>query len=150
MKFLKQEQKKYEQIVDKLKTKNIRMTDIRLAIIAMLIKAEHLTTQEIIKNLELEFANVNVTSVYNTLDLLLSQHILFANTFNGKSIWYEIASEKSIHLKCDECGDVIHINPMTSDKFDFNEVVELAESKGIKLDHFKIEAHGICQNCRNK
>jgi Fe2+ or Zn2+ uptake regulation protein len=86
MKFTKQEQKKYEQIIDKLKNKSIRMTDIRLAIIAMLIRAEHLTTQEIIKNLELDFENVNVTSVYNTLDLLLSQYILFANTFNGKSI----------------------------------------------------------------
>ncbi|MBY7704579.1 transcriptional repressor [Vibrio harveyi] len=84
---LKQTQKeKYEKIIKKFKNKKIRLTEIRTAIIKLLITSEHLTIQDIISNLNQELGNINVMSVYNTMDLLLSEHIIFANTFNGKTI----------------------------------------------------------------
>ena len=49
---LKQTQKeKYEKIIKKFKNKKMRLTEIRTAIIKLLITSEHLTIQDIISNL---------------------------------------------------------------------------------------------------
>ncbi|WP_031542137.1 Fur family transcriptional regulator [Mesoplasma photuris] len=145
----KNQQKKYNQIIERLKNKNIRITDIRRAIIKIIMTSnDHLTTQDIIKELEPMFKGVNITSVYNTLDLLLENHILFANTFNGKTISYELATDKSFHLKCDQCGDVKHIEDACLEKYIFSEIADLAEMHNVKLEHFKIEAHGLCEKCK--
>ncbi|WBX36299.1 Fur family transcriptional regulator [Mycoplasma capricolum] len=146
----KTQQQKYNQIVEKLKLKKIRLTDIRNIVIKMLIISDHLTIQEIINNLESEINNINVMSVYNTIDLLLKEHIVFANTFNGKDISYEIAADKSVHLKCDECLKVIHLDDKNIKNYHFLELLDLCEKYNIKLTHFKIEGHGYCLKCSNK
>ncbi|WP_280123356.1 Fur family transcriptional regulator [[Acholeplasma] multilocale] len=149
MKLTDNQEKKYNQIIEKLKSKNIRMTEIRSAVIKSIIKSkDHVTTQDIVKELEAKFDNVNLMSVYNTLDLLLENHILFANTFNGKSICYEIAAERSMHIKCDKCGQVDHVEDAIMDKFDFVEISKISDLLGMSLEHFKIEAHGLCKKCK--
>ncbi|QVK09588.1 Fur family transcriptional regulator [Mycoplasma mycoides] len=146
----KTQQTKYKQIIEKLKLKKIRLTDIRSIVIKMLIVSDHLTIQQIINNLESEINNINVMSVYNTIDLLLKEHIVFANTFNGKDISYEIAADKSVHLKCDDCLKVIHLDDKSIENYHFLELLDLCEKNGIKLSHFKIEGHGYCLECSSK
>ncbi|AEM68582.1 Fur family transcriptional regulator [Mycoplasma putrefaciens] len=143
----KRQQDKYDKILIKLKDKKIRLTDVRTAIIKLLISSDHLTIQDIISKLQNEVTNINVMSVYNTMDLLLNEHIIFANTFNGKTILYEIATDKSIHLKCDNCNKVIHLNDSDSKDYNFLELLDLSEKYGLRLDHFKIEGHGYCTVC---
>ncbi|KAF5295773.1 hypothetical protein FQA39_LY12946 [Lamprigera yunnana] len=118
------------------------MTEPRLLIIKLLVTEEHLTLQDIVSKLKKVIGNVNVMSVYNTLDLLLEHHIIFANTFNGKSILYEVGMENSIHLKCDECQSVIHLNTRdTSLNSGFADIEKIANNNQMTLEHFKIEAH---------
>lgn len=141
----------YENIVNLLKKRGYRLTDIRLAIIKLLSEKEHLTLNVLIRHLEQKFDNVNLMSVYNTIDMLIQEHIVFTNTFNGKQIYYEVVEEPSFHLLCDSCKKVIHIkksnlqSPIDASVFD-----QILIGNNFESLHYKIEAHGICQNCQKK
>ncbi|WP_342256429.1 Fur family transcriptional regulator [Spiroplasma endosymbiont of Poecilobothrus nobilitatus] len=141
----------YDGIVQLLKSKNYRITEIRLAIIKILSEKKHLTLTEIVTLLEQEFKNVNLMSVYNTIDLLISEHIVFTNSFDGKQIWYDLAENPSFHMVCDICKNVVHIkdtNILHEIKLD--NLKDVMTNINWEPVHFKIEGHGICDQCHNK
>ncbi|UZQ29920.1 MAG: transcriptional repressor [Spiroplasma phoeniceum] len=141
----------YDGIVQLLKSKNYRITEIRLAIIKILSEKQHLTLTEIVTLLEQEFKNVNLMSVYNTIDLLISEHIVFTNSFDGKQIWYDLAENPSFHIVCDICKNVVHIkdtNILHEIKLD--NLKDVMTNINWEPIHFKIEGHGICDQCHNK
>lgn len=141
----------YDGIVQLLKSKNYRITEIRLAIIKILSEKQHLTLTEIVILLEQEFKNVNLMSVYNTIDLLISEHIVFTNSFDGKQIWYDLAENPSFHMVCDICKNVVHIkdtNILHEIKLD--NLKDVMTNINWEPVHFKIEGHGICDQCHNK
>ncbi len=141
----------YDVIVQLLKSKNYRITEIRLAIIKILSEKQHLMLNEIVTLLEQEFKNVNLMSVYNTIDLLISEHIVFTNSFDGKQIWYDLAENPSFHMICDICKNVAHIkdtNILHEIKLD--NLKDVITNINWEPVHFKIEAHGICDQCHNK
>ncbi|AXF96938.1 Fur family transcriptional regulator [Spiroplasma phoeniceum P40] len=141
----------YDGIVQLLKSKNYRITEIRLAIIKILSEKQHLTLTEIVTLLEQEFKNVNLMSVYNTIDLLISEHIVFTNSFDGKQIWYDLAENPSFHMVCDICKNVVHIkdtNILHEIKLD--NLKDVMTNINWEPVHFKIEGHGICDQCHNK
>ncbi|PPE06130.1 Fur family transcriptional regulator [Williamsoniiplasma lucivorax] len=143
-------QKKYDQIIGKLKKDGIRVTNIRSEVIKAIITTDHPTINDIIKIVEKTSANTNVMSVYNTLNLLLEKHLLFANTFNGKQIVYEIQDVKSVHLKCDSCLAIQHLDDQELQVIDESRLKQLAQNHQMTFDHFKIEIHGLCQKCYQK
>ncbi|MFX4057044.1 MAG: Fur family transcriptional regulator [Spiroplasma sp. hy2] len=141
----------YDGIVQLLKSKNYRITEIRLAIIKILSEKQHLTLTEIVTLLEQEFKNVNLMSVYNTIDLLISELIVFTNSFDGKQIWYDLAENPSFHMVCDICKNVVHIkdtNILHEIKLD--NLKDVMTNINWEPVHFKIEGHGICDQCHNK
>ncbi len=141
----------YNGIVQLLKSKNYRITEIRLSIIKILSEKQHLTLTEIVTLLEQEFKNVNLMSVYNTIDLLISEHIVFTNSFDGKQIWYDLAENPSFHMVCDICKNVVHIkdtNILHEIKLD--NLKDVMTNINWEPVHFKIEGHGICDQCHNK
>lgn len=141
----------YDGILQLLKSKNYRITEIRLAIIKILSEKQHLTLTEIVTLLEQEFKNVNLMSVYNTIDLLISEHIVFTNSFDGKQIWYDLAENPSFHMVCDICKNVVHIkdtNILHEIKLD--NLKDVMTNINWEPVHFKIEGHGICDQCHNK
>ncbi|ATZ18568.1 Fur family transcriptional regulator [Williamsoniiplasma somnilux] len=145
-----QQNQQYEKIANFLRNEGFRLTEIRLSTIKVIIKLDHPTTMDIIAELQKEYKNINVMSVYNTIDLLLQKHIIFSNTFNGKQICYEIATNKSMHLKCDNCGQVQEIKNHELDKIQILNINEIAKNHSITADHFKIEVHGTCAKCALK
>ncbi|WP_338964398.1 MULTISPECIES: Fur family transcriptional regulator [unclassified Spiroplasma] len=141
----------YENIVQLLKNKNYRSTEIRLAVIKILTEKQHLTLSEIVELLEQEFKNVNLMSVYNTIDLLISEHVVFTNSFDGKQIWYDLAENPSLHMVCDICKNVVHIkDSKILQEIKLDNLKEVMQNTNWEPVHFKIEGHGICDQCRNK
>lgn len=141
----------YDGIVQLLKSKNYRITKIRLAIIKILSEKQHLTLTEIVTLLEQEFKNVNLMSVYNTIDLLISEHIVFTNSFDGKQIWYDLAENPSFHMVCDICKNVVHFKDTNIlHEIKLNNLKDVMTNINWEPVHFKIEGHGICDQCHNK
>ncbi|AXK51394.1 Fur family transcriptional regulator [Spiroplasma alleghenense] len=138
----------YEKMVQSLKRKGVRLTGARLSIIKVITRKQHVSASAIIKEVEKEFGSVNVMSVYNTLDMLLNEHLIFANTFNGKHIIYEVLGDSSIHLKCDLCAKVLHVEESEEQNSVLEEIKKICKENNLTSNHLKIEAHGICDTCR--
>jgi Fe2+ or Zn2+ uptake regulation protein len=145
-KLNKQQQQIYDLMLETLKKKKVRLTDIRLAIIQNLIVSDHPTPASIVKSLEEEYGKINVMSVYNTIDLLLEEHLVSANTFNGKQISYEIIMDKTAHFKCLECDKIYHLSLGNYEPKIFEMLQKLGNQIDFKVDHYKIEVHGICHD----
>lgn len=132
------------------KEKKIKLTDIRMAILKCIASRRHFTINELIFEIEKTLGAVNVMSVYNNIDLLLELHLVFSNTINGKQIIYEAVSSQLIHTKCHECGSYEHIESSSLSRDMWSLFTQVLESKKFTLDHFKLELHGICQECQAK
>ncbi len=141
----------HDGIVQLLKSKNYRITEIRLAIIKILTEKQHLTLTEIVELLDKGFKNVNLMSVYNTIDLLINEHIVFTNSFDGKQIWYDLADNPSFHMVCDICKNVVHIKDNNIlQEIKLSNLKEVMTNINWEPVHFKIEVHGICEQCHSK
>ncbi|AVN63970.1 Fur family transcriptional regulator [Mesoplasma florum] len=150
LKLNKIQEEKYFEIIDKLKIKSIKITEIRSNIIKLIIISEHINIQQLTLKLEKDLSNVNLASIYNTIDLLLKEHIITSNTFDGKNIWYELSTNKSAHIKCDGCGKIEHVSADKIKNIDFDKFDHIISDKKQKLEHIKIEIHVICENCSSK
>lgn len=139
---------KYDFYIGRLKELKIKITDLRINIIKIISNTQHFTTNELIEMLKKEDKTISVMSVYNNIDLFLENHLLYANTFNGKYIIYEAIKPHLIHIKCDECSKVIDVE----DKKENEELMKIFERLGEKSDvevsHFKVELHGTCDECK--
>lgn len=144
----------YEKLVEILRNEGHRLTKSRLDILQVLLEKQHLTLNGIIKELRKKGAkNVNVATVYNTLDLLVKEEIVYLNVFNGRDIVFELSQPVLVHLVCESCRKVIHINnSLELSDDDLKVVLGKLQEKLIKANfepvHYKIEAHGICNNCK--
>lgn len=146
--------KNFENITQKLKDKDYRLTDIRKAVIKVLTIKEHVSINDIIKFLkEEENENINIMSIYNTIDLLIEEHIIHANIFEGKQIIYEL-SENSIHITCNYCNIIIHVKKNIKNQQNsplcITQLEKLAVKNNFYFSHYKLEIHGICKNCQLK
>lgn len=134
------------QIEDQLQANKIRVTKGRHEILRVLLATNHPTFNEIVKYLgKLLPEKPNVMSVYNTINMLLAHHIIYANTFDGKQICYEVKIREAGHLKCDNCQRVIHLDQLEGLNRNFQ---ELAGQYAWTCDHYKVEIHGLCRNCQ--
>ncbi|QEH62239.1 Fur family transcriptional regulator [Spiroplasma chinense] len=143
--------KLFDEYVEILKEKKIKLTDVRLTILKCIATRKHFTINELIAEIEKETkSSVNVMSVYNNIDMLLDLHLLFSNTINGKQIIYEAITPQLIHVKCHECEMFEHIDSSSLSQDLLSQFKKIGESINFELDHFKLEMHGLCNNCRKK
>ncbi|ALD66786.1 Fur family transcriptional regulator [Spiroplasma cantharicola] len=130
------------------KSKKIKLTDVRLSMLNIIISKKHFTINEVISMVEKDLGSVNVMSIYNNIDLFLELHLLFANTINGKQIIYEAISPQLMHIFCDNCGSLEDLESPSLASELFLRFSEILTNKDMSLEHFKLELHGICKNCK--
>lgn len=144
---------KYDEIIKKLQEKDYRLTDIRKAIIKIFVSSKDLSINDIISKLKETNDIVNTMSVYNTVDLLMAEHIIHANVFEDKQVYYEL-SDNVIHVICNICHNVIHFDNEEITKMaflDLNKLTSFLENKKKFLfSHFTLEIHGLCNNCQKQ
>lgn len=142
---------KYEDILKKLQDKDYRLTGIRKAIVKIFTTEKDISINNIIKQLKKGNEAVNIMSVYNTIDLLMKEHIIHANVFEDKQVYYEL-SDNTIHVICNICHKIIHFSDEEIAGIGFLDVSKLAnyltKKKNFQFSHFTLEVHGICSNCQ--
>jgi Fur family transcriptional regulator, ferric uptake regulator len=137
-----------EGIIEKLREKGYRMTPQRLMILAAIENSdEHISAEEIYAQVVAKYSNVNISTVYRTLELLKKLNMVYEiDLGEGRIRYHAEGSGHHHHLVCQECGTVIDIDEATLSSL--REVLMRDYHFQAELRHVGI--FGICEKCRKK
>jgi Fur family ferric uptake transcriptional regulator len=88
---------------------------------------------------------VNVSTVYRTLELLVSLDLVVETHLEGSACYYEVSPEPTHHhFVCTQCGAVGHF----SDELLAPVHAELTERQRFAVSQIQVTAFGLCRECQ--
>jgi len=135
-------------MTDELSHQGYRMTPQRLMIVSAIENSEnHISAEDIYSQVVAKYPNVNVSTVYRTLELLEQLGLVTKTEMGvGRIMYHPLDKGHHHHLVCRECGNVIDL--------DESALTPLKESLlhdyqfSAELRHLGIL--GLCANCKQK
>ena len=137
-----------EEFTKLLKTNKLKYTSQREAILQTLYKhPSHFTPEELYLLVKEKYPelNIGITTVYRTLNLLESNHLVTSLSFGSAGKKFELGNKPHHdHLICEKCGKIV--------EFEDKQIEQLQE-KIATLHHFKLNDHimqlyGLCKECQ--
>jgi Fur family ferric uptake transcriptional regulator len=134
------------EIVKKLTDKGYRLTPQRLMIVSAVENSDvHISAEEIYAQVAAKYPQVNISTVYRTLELLKQLGLVFETDFGEGRVRYHPAEKgHHHHLVCTECGAVIDLDESL-----------LSSLKGMLRREYKFSADlkhlaifGRCHKCQ--
>ena len=123
-------------------------TKPRALILEILSKAQgHISAKEIIAQLKNHGQAASTATVYRTLSMLEAQGVVKKMTVGTGSACYQYMSERAcqehFHLKCTECGALIHLS------CEFLHLLEnhIFEKHAFTISSGKTVIYGKCAKC---
>ncbi len=135
-------------VMDRARSKGLRMTRQRVIILQALCElGRHASAEEVYERATLHRRDVDLSTVYRTLERLRDLRIVSQTDLGHGHAEYEIVDEPPHHhLICRQCGQVIELDHGYLDG-----VAEaIRRDFGFEpiLDHFAI--FGLCRACRGE
>jgi Fur family ferric uptake transcriptional regulator len=129
-----------------LREQGYRLTPQRNIIWEVLRDAgRHMTADEVTRQVCSKLPDVNVSTVYRTLELLVSLDLVLETRLEGSACYYEVSPEPSHHhFVCTQCGAVGHF----SDDLLGPVHAELTERQGFAVSQIQLTAFGLCRECQ--
>lgn len=129
-------------LTELLNNNNLKNTKVRREIFKMFANTGHP-----IDAVELtESINVNKTSIYRELKVLLAKGLILEIDFGDGRKRYELSSlEHHHHLVCTGCKSVSDVR-LSKDLSAEEELIE--KEKSFKVQRHNLEFFGLCANCR--
>ena len=134
-----------EYIVSKLSELGYRLTPQRMMIVSAIEKSDdHISAEEIYAQVVAKYPNVNISTVYRTLELLKRLGLVTETDFGGGRVRYHPAGKgHHHHLVCQECGAIIDL-----DESVLSSVKDvLLREYGFVADLRHLAIFGRCINC---
>ena len=134
------------EILSKLTEQGYRITPQRMIILDAIENAEdHISAEEILTLVCLQYPNVNISTVYRTLELLKQLGMVTETDFgDGRVRYHSIKKGRHHHLVCQKCGGIVDMEESI-----FNPVKEtLLEQYGFDADIHHMAIFGYCKKCR--
>jgi Fur family transcriptional regulator, ferric uptake regulator len=130
-----------------LRSHGHRVTRPRLAVWEVLVGAgQHLTAEQVTAGTHAAGHDVDVASVYRTLDLLEELGLVRSSRLGDvdASRWELAHPDEHFHLVCTVCGDVDHhIGSLVAQIHD-----HLDHGHGFAVDEVDLTVRGRCARCR--
>jgi Fur family ferric uptake transcriptional regulator len=129
-----------------LREQGYRLTPQRNLIWEVLRDAgRHMTAEEVANEVRRTLPDVNVSTVYRTLELLVSLDLVIETRLEGVACYYEVSPEPTHHhFVCTRCGVVGHFgDELLAPVHD-----ELTRRRGFDVGHIQVTAFGLCSECR--
>ena len=130
-----------------LRERGYRLTPQRNLIWEVLRDAgRHLTAEEVAAEVRRTLPDVNVSTVYRTLELLVNLDLVVETRLEGSVCYYEVSPEPAHHhFVCTRCGAVGHF----SDELLAPVHAELTRRQAFDVSHIQVTAFGLCRECRS-
>lgn len=130
--------------LDTLKSKGVRITPQRHAILEYLVSTKsHPTADEIYKSLASNFPNMSVATIYNNLRVFRSAELVKELTYGDSSSRFDFVTHDHYHIICNDCGIIVDFyHP------GLEEIEHLASHvTGFKVNSHRMEVYGTCPEC---
>jgi Fur family ferric uptake transcriptional regulator len=141
---------------NKFSSEGLRLTLPRQAIMDILNKSnKHLSAEDIYFTVHKKYPGIGLTTIYRTLDLLLTMGVLYKFDFGDGKARYELISkmgEHHHHLICKRCGKIIDYDEFLEEEKGLVKKIEntLSKKHRFKIDSHQLHFYGLCSNCQNR
>lgn len=134
----------FQDVLDYLKQKQIRVTKTRKAVIQYLIESTaHPSAEMIYQDLLVHFPNLSLATVYNNLKLLLEAgFVTEIKRNNDTTVYYDFMGHNHLNLICEQCGSISDIE---MERPSFASVLQ--EQTGYKITKEVLTVYGLCPDC---
>lgn len=125
-----------------LEAAGVRATVQRIAILGFMRENPvHPTAEVVYDALSEEFGSLSLTTVYNTLKLLVQHGLISMLTIDDVFRCFDGNVAMHAHFMCNECKKIFDMEMP-------QEVAEFAKSMdGFKVDEVQLYVKGICRDC---
>ena len=140
--------KQHRGMIDRLSEQGYRLTLQRVMILSAIEdRSDHISVEEIYAQVAAKYPQVNISTVYRTLELLKQLGLVYEIDLGEGRIRYHSESKgHHHHLVCQKCGTIIDIDESTLAHL--NEVLHSRYNFSAQLRHVAI--FGFCGDCRKK
>ena len=131
------------EILKQLKTKGVRFTPQRQAILEFLLETKsHPTADEIYQHVKAKFPGVSLGTIYNTLNMLKEHGHLLELSYGDMSSRFDGNPRNHYHIVCSKCGMVVDYH---SPLIDMDQ--EVMDKSGFLIMGHRMEFYGVCPDC---
>ena len=136
----------HNNLIGELTEQGYRLTPQRMMIISAINNSDHhISAEEIYAQAVARYPNVNISTVYRTLELLKRLNLVTETNMGEGRVRYHPADKgHHHHLVCQECGNIIDLDESL-----------LAPLESALLKEYKFSADlrhlailGLCRDCR--
>lgn len=137
----------YQQVVERLKEKQIRMTETRKAVIHYMIAAKHHpSAEQVYRDLKPSIPSISLATVYNNLRVLVEEGIVSElKVSNDNTTYFDFMGHEHLNVVCEVCGRIADY--MTPDLSIFKQDAEAQTGYQVTREHFLL--YGLCPACQS-
>ena len=135
-----------ERVVEKLKSRGLKITPQRLAIIEVLEgNRSHPSAEDVYRELVRKYPTISYATIYKTLETLCEMGEIMEVNIEPHKKRYDPFPDPHHHYMCVKCGKILDIS---TDEVPMPRVSqEVKEKYGIV--GMSLNFYGICSSCRN-
>jgi Fur family ferric uptake transcriptional regulator len=136
-----------ESVLDLLKSRGLRMTPQRRAIVAEIMASRgHISPTVVSKRVRQRVPGVNPSTVYRTLGLLEELGVLSHAHLEAGPEYHRRSESQHVHLSCSRCGSQDALSMAEADRL--KKLVSTHHGFRPDLTHFAIS--GLCAKCQRE
>lgn len=104
----------------------------------------HLSADEIAGRVQARLPQVNASTVYRNLDVLVEDGLVLRTDLGDAKAYFEPAHEHAHHhLVCERCGAVAHVH----DDVLADVATRIRDRTGFRVGSREVTLHGVCRAC---
>lgn len=141
----RKEEECVEEVLQSLRTKGIRITDTRRAVLAYLVAShEHPSAEKIYHDLLPQFPGMSLATVYNNIKVLIDEGVVSEiKVRNDTTTYFDFMGHEHLNVVCEKCGRIADVE---IDVPDLRE--EAASQSAYRITKTQMTVYGICPDCQ--
>ncbi|HEY5649436.1 MAG TPA: transcriptional repressor [Nitrospiria bacterium] len=143
-------EKEVQLLRDHLSKNHLKLTHQRELILAAFLKADHITAEDLYREItrKKKDHNLGLATIYRTLNLFCEIGIAQQRRFGDSRTFYDNVSGKNHHdhLICTRCGGITEFESPPIERLQ----EEVARKKGFQITSHRLELYGICSACKEQ
>lgn len=127
-----------------LRGAGFRVTPQRRAVLQALSEMSHATGEQLLERVHQQHPELNLSTIYRTLDVLGSVGLVtHAHFHHGVVTYHAVGGPAHVHLVCRGCGEVSSAPRTVAEPM----ARELVAHIGFLADLTHLVLHGLCRDC---